>query len=82
VLKQKRKGVQIRTAMSRDQVTGTTFLLLRPSPMIANPIATVKGLASLVRHPIKSAKIIFTEGVKACRKDLAACIGKLAFEVA
>jgi hypothetical protein len=50
--------------------------------MVANPIATVKGLASLARHPIKSAKMLVTEGVKACRKDSATCIGKLAFEVA
>jgi hypothetical protein len=39
--------------------------------MIANPIATVKGLASLVRHPVTSAKMIVIQGVKACKKDSA-----------
>ena len=50
--------------------------------MVAYPGATVRGLAALARHPIKSAKAIVVEGAKSCAKDKATCLGKLAFEVA
>lgn len=49
--------------------------------MVANPGATVKGLAYLAKNPIKAGKMIVKEGAKSCAKDKAACAGKLAFEV-
>ena len=68
--------------MGQGFVEGASETVTGMTELIAKPGAAVKGLATIVKNPIKSAKLMVKEGIKSCRQNAGKCVGKLAFEVA